>query len=311
MTVSAIPAVQPVYFPFTFLSPGRLSGLERLFRSISVLQPGTGRLPEEMQPFADGGFLTALRPGVSVDAAVRDYLRWGDRHREGLGVAAAWRQHDPPGREAAAFEIAAELRRRVQGTAHDRPADPLHEAALFLHLAQTGDQQRDHVARSLHECARRHLGVFEAVRGEAPVRVDVPFVSEPTDDGRLSRRMVAWARVFLSCPCPRPVFVTHSRAAVEWLCERAPRPRLTDLGRLPETLAAADPGGDVAGFCDALARSLAAPAALGAAPVRAWAGMPPTVFMAHALGGTAPPACDRDDRHAIVIELPEDEADCR
>lgn len=309
MTLTAIPAVRPVYFPFTFLSSGRLSRLERLFRSISVLQPGSERLPEEMQPFAAGGFLAALRPGVSVDAAVRDYLRWGDRHREGVGVVAAWRQHDPPGRDADVFEIAAELRRRAVGPAGAPPADDLHEAALFLHLAQTGDQQRDHVARSLHECDRRHHGLFEAVRGEASGAVEAPFVSVPADDGRLPRRMAAWARVFLACPCRHPVFVTHSRSAVEWLCERVPQPRLTDLAGLPETLAA-DPAKAGDGFCDALAGSLADPAALGAAPVRVWPGMPPNAFVARALGAAIPSASDPDERLTVVIELPEGESGC-
>ncbi len=310
MTLSAIPAVRPVYFPFTFLSSGRLSRLQRLFRSISVLQPGAERLPEEMQPFAEGGVLTPLRPEVSVDAAVRDFLRWGARHRDGLGVVAAWRQQDPPGQEPAAFEIAAELRRRAQGTPHPRPTDPLHEAALFLHLAQTGDQQRDHVARSLHECDRRHLKLFEAVRGEAPGPVDRSFVSVPEDEARLPRRMAAWARVFLSCPCRRPFFVTHSRAALEWLCERVPGARPTDLARLSEALATADPGGADAGFCDALARSLVAPGALSAAPVRVWTGLPPTEMMAGALGAAAPAASGPDERHTVVIELPEDAVDC-
>ena len=315
MTSTAIPAVRPVYFPHTFLPPEILTRLQGVFRSLTVLQPASERLPEEMQPFADCGFLDVLRPpgGGELESTLRGYQQWGDRHREGIGLAAAWHQDHPSGREETAAEIAASVRRRAAGAGTLDAADPPREAGVFLQLAQTADRQRYHVARSLRECDNRHLRLFDTIRGQAQAPDRAPPSGVLAGRDHMPQRMAAWIRCFLACPCPLPVFATHDPGALEWLLERSPAPVRFAVAQRPEVLQAEPAGGDAVGHGDvatirtALGRSLvscgSAPATLTA--VHLWTDLAPPVFFARVLHADADiaPAAGDCARHTVLLEV--------
>jgi hypothetical protein len=315
-------AVQPVYFPQTFLPPETLAALRRVFRSMAVVQPGLASLPEEMRPFADSGFLKVLQPsGEGGDeAALKEYARWGERHHGGLGVAAAWGQEragaDALGADGTPFEIAAAIRRGRATRGGAVPEDPLRAAELFLRLAQEVDRQQHQVGRALSECDRRHGRLFDAVSGEtrAAAGDEGPPPIPPGD--HLPERMAAWARVFLSRSCALPVFVTHLPDAADWLCERSPAPLRFALADLPGLLTEPSPagwapdGGDAVALLTALARAplTSVKDVPGSAlpAVWVWAETPPEVFLARLLraGAAAASAGGEPGRHTLVVQLP-------
>jgi len=316
-------AVRPVYFPQTFLPPDTLAALRDVFRSLTVVQPDPACLPEDMQPFADSGFLDVLpcSGGGGNEGALREYQRWGERHRGGVGVAAAWGQErratDAPGADGTPGEIAAAIRRGPASARSDVPADPLRAAELFLRLAQDADRQQYQVGRTLRDCERRHDRLFDALRGETRRAADGVH-PPPVGGGHMAARMAAWTRVFLSLSCPLPVFVTHHPDAVEWLCERSPAPLRVALEALPGMLpeltpaAGAPDGGDAVALLTALGRSALTPTAFGPGAgaclpaVHVWAETPPEVFLARVLRTDA--ATDssgsRSGRHTFVVQMP-------
>ena len=252
-------AVRPIYFPQTFLPPDTLGCLQRVFRSISILHPGPEGGPEEMQLYVDSGFLDVMGPpaGAVPEGALRDYRQWGDRHHGGVGVVAAWGQGRSAwgmsGGEGTAFEIATAIRNGASpaGTP-PAPSDPLREAVVFLQLAHAADRQEYQIRCSLNECDRRHDRLFDAIRGEArPAAAGAPSAALAGAD-HMSERMMAWTRLFLSGPCPAPVFVTHHPDAVEWLLERSPAPLRLSLAPLTGILQSA-PAGDAPGDTDIVA----------------------------------------------------------
>ena len=316
-------AVRPVYFPQTFLPPETLAALRPVFRSLTVVQPDPACLPEDMQPFADSGFLEVLPcpGGGGNEGALREYQRWGDRHRGGVGVAAAWGQErraaNALGADGTPCEIAAAIRRGADSARSGVPADPLRAAELFLRLAQDADRQQYQLGRTLCDCERRHDRLFDALRGE-PRRAADGVHPPPVGGGHMASRMAAWTRVFLSLSCPLPVFVTHHPDAVEWLCERAPAPLRVALdalpGMLPELTRAggAPDAGDAVAVLTALGRSLLIPTAFGPGAgaglpaVHVWAETPPEVFLARVLrtDGATAPSESRSGRHTLVVQMP-------
>ncbi len=315
--------LQPVYFPLTFLSPASLAALQPIFRSVAVVQPGPGDLPEPMQPFAASGYLKVLRPAGAdgSDAVLQEMQRWGQRHYGGLGAAAAWRQErfaaDALGADGTPHDIAAAIRRGKAGGGVLE--NPLHAAALFLQLAQDFDWQHHQVARALGECSRRHGRLFDAVSGEARPAAEADPLPVAVG-GHLAQRMSAWIRVFLTTRFRGPVLVTHHAQAVEWLGERSPGGLRIAPEALPEVLL---PGpnptgsplerGDLAALLDALTRSPLTPMGQGPSAearlpaVHVWADTPPDVFLARIAGIDVNTVRNEGEaaRHTLVVQLPD------
>jgi hypothetical protein len=321
---SNAPAVRPIYFPQTFLPPAALKSLQPLFQSVTVLQPAAGGLPDEMQPFAESGFLKVLCAGTGsgCEDLLRDFHGWGDRHHGGIGVAAAWRQGrlaaDAFGGEGSPFEIAAAIRRGSGAAEPAAAADPLRDATLFLQLAQTADRQQYQISRALHACDLEHHRLFDSLRGETgPQAADVQG-GQPGCADHMPERMAAWARVFLSRPTPATtVFVSHHPGALEWLRERSPEPLRVALAALPEMLRASPagtaPGGaDTAALLSALDGRPLNPEAYQFPPdprlpaVSIWPETPPLVFIARLLRSDVEPTAQGpgSGRHTFVVQMP-------
>jgi hypothetical protein len=329
--------MKPVYFPHTYMSPSAADALRELFASVAVYQPVAGRVPEEMQPLAAGGFLEVVAPAPGdapdFDRLIRDFEEWGRLHRSGAGLEAALRHGHafwgPAGADGSTFEIASQLRRRVAPETAAGKTDAGLAARVFLQLAQTADQQRHQIAGDLARFDEARARLFAALKGEADPAVSgfepaKEPAAEADEDDRLSLRTVAWARLFLDYPYPSPVFVTHSaglirhlaetvpgrlRVSREGLCRAAgktlcspPSPADDILGLLSDLAAGAFPVEDLT-VDDAEAASPGSPAE--EACLHVWPELPPFDFFNRML---APgPGCGRPPqaswRHTVVMQL--------
>jgi hypothetical protein len=224
--------MKAVYFPHTYLPASAADSLRTLFPSVAVYQPVAGRVPEEMRPLVENGFLEVIAPAAGdeddIDRLIRDFEEWGRLHQGGTGLEAALMHHsafgEPPGAEGSFYAIAAQLKRRMSSELSAKTADPVLTARVFLQLAQTADQQRQQVAVELARYERSQAHLFEALKGArdpAGHEFEPPAAAlrDHDADDRVELRMAAWTRLFLNHPYPSPVFVTPSTVLVRHLAE--------------------------------------------------------------------------------------------
>lgn len=234
--------MKPVYFPHTYLTPSVTDSLRKRFPCVAVYQPTAGRLPDEMRALAETGFVEVVAPAPGdeddFDRLIRDFQDWGRTHQGGAGLESALLHGRPFGGAASAddcpSEIASQLRRRLSPETAAREVDAALTARVFLQLAQAADQQRHQLAVDLARFDEAQAQLFDALKGgsdRAASEFGLPQAFIRGDDGedRLERRLVCWARLFLSVPYPSPVFVTHSPPLIRHLAE-------TVQGRLRVTL---------------------------------------------------------------------------
>jgi hypothetical protein len=239
--------MKAVYFPYTYLSPSVTHSLRALFPSVAVYQPVADRLPDEMRPLAEEGFLEVMAPPPGdeedFDRLIREFQQWSNLHQGGAGLKTAVLHgrpiSGPTSGDGTPAEIVSEIRRRLAPEPAANDSDTTLTARVFLHLAQTVDQLGQQIGRVIARHEKAHARLFDALKGQtdpAPAesgtwgRVD----RDDGGDGRLSLRMTAWARLFSSHPYPSPVFVTRGQAVIRHLAEKVP-------GRLKLGLAGLSP----------------------------------------------------------------------
>jgi hypothetical protein len=224
--------MKPVYFPHTYLPVATADSLRNLFPSVAVYQPTAGRVPEDMRPLVENGFLEVVAPAAgdeaAIDRAIRAFEEWGRLHQGGSGFEAI-RMHgfafgEHPGAEEGLYSIAAQLKRRMSSELAAKTVDTVFTARVFLQVAQAVDEQHQQIAGELARFERSQANLFEALKGgrdPAASDVESPAVvlrGHDADD-RIELRLAAWARLFLKYPFPSPVFVTSSIALIRHLAE--------------------------------------------------------------------------------------------
>jgi hypothetical protein len=332
--------MKPVYFPHTYLPDWAVASLRTLFPSVAVYQPVAGRLPQELRPLVENGFLEVVSPPAGdaddIDRLLRGFEEWGRRHHAGAGLEAAriWGAvfGETSGAEDSLYGIAAQLKRRIASEPDGQKTDSLLAARVFLQLAQEADQQQRQIAGELARYERSQAKLFDALRGRgttAPTEATPPAAnlrSHDVDD-RVEARMAAWTRLFLKYPYDSPIFVTHSTVLVRYLEETLSGRRQASLRDLMG--AAGEPSIDpqlfqksVWPFVQDLAAgriALPEPPAGGlkapeadspsqAIAVHVWPDISAIVFFRRLFPGAAPNGADQPSaqvawRHTIVIQI--------
>ena len=328
--------VKPVYFPHTYLSPSVADALGALFPSVAVYQPVAGRLPDEMRPLAEKGFLEVVAPPpgdeASFDRLMRDFQQWGRLHQGGAGLKtlilhgrhlseAISADGSPP-------EIVSEIKRRIAPEPGSRGSEAALMARAFLHLAQAADWQDFQIASDLARYEEARGRLLDALKGGVdPAGPEFGLWGRSGRDDnredRLELRMVAWAQLFSSHPYPSPVFVTHSQAVIRHLAENVPgrlRLSLAGLSCVVQRLAheKRPPAGDIMAQLVTLADApLSGPDLLnddteekptaGRSSVHLWPDIPPCRFFGHslAMGSTEPdlPPPQPNWRNTWVVQV--------
>jgi hypothetical protein len=245
--------MKPVYFPYTYVSPSVARALRAYFPSVAVYQPVAGRLPDEMRPLAQDGFLEVISPPPGdeedFDRFIRDLQQWGRLHQGGAGLMAAILHGRSPSEPisgdgspaAIASEIRSGMRRRLAPERAPQDGKAILRSRLVLHLAQAADQQDLQIADGLADYEQARGRLFDSLTGrEDPAESEFglrggtdPFGSA---EDRLDLRMDAWARLFSIYPYPSPVFVTHARAVIRHLAENVPGRLRVGFTGLPQAL---------------------------------------------------------------------------
>jgi hypothetical protein len=225
--------MKPVYFPQTYLPPAVADALQALFPSVVVYQPVAGRLPDEMRPLAEKGFLEVMAPPpgdeADFDRLMQEFEQWGRLHQGGAGLRTvilhgrSFSETSPA--DGSPAEIVSAIRRRLAPEPPSRDNEVALMARAFLHLAQTADQQGFQMAGDLARYEKARTRLCDVLKGAADSDGSefgsggmTPLAGSWED--RPDLRLVAWTRLFSRHPYPSPVFVTHSHAVIRQLAAK-------------------------------------------------------------------------------------------
>ncbi len=181
------------------------------------------------------GFLEVVAPPPGdeerLESVARQFLDWGDLHRQGVGIRAARSARSGGGGASPAFDeetcaqIVAEVKRRSQPSDASRGFDPLVPARLFLHLAQEFDRQSRELQSELDGFARRSVELFDSLKGRA-----APL--ESTAGSRRAETPEHIRRVFDRKPFERLVAALSEPAIpLGCFCHPSPRRGCADSGK--------------------------------------------------------------------------------
>ncbi len=219
-------AITPVLFPYTTLSARHRETAGRFFSSLTVLRPLGTEASETRDTDDEGGLrVTAHAPFTDrreeLETLIAEYHRWALQHPD--TDLAAWAGRGPAVPffdETSVARIRAEIRR--SDTARG-PQDPLFDCRLFLGMAEAFDRQMTETARQLEKLEKAESRMLEALKGRDAAPARAPGGGRPPETDvlhyMLTRRIRAWAGLYLAAPLPNAVFVTLSAEAVDQLSE--------------------------------------------------------------------------------------------
>jgi hypothetical protein len=217
------------YMPFTYISEDLTPRLAKAFGQLMVWQPLEGLAPVHMRDLVGGGRLQWRRPEkidpIQLSRAVRSFDQWGELHGGKIGEMNTFFHggQEADALEGSVHQIRSQIRRLGAAGAEEADA-ALFQAALFLCLAHTYDQQQDALARELGS-VRRLETQFGKILGDiddpnASIGPTVsPAGSGAADPGLFmtERRLRAWAKLAASQADPDDVYITTSHAVWEYL----------------------------------------------------------------------------------------------
>ncbi len=240
--------MQPIYFPYTYITEDTLAGLLACFQSVLLYQPTRLNLPPEIRLWHDRGFIELRIPLLNdeqeIAAKLKGFRRWGGIHQKNhLERFKFANDFIPFFGETSTAKIRAEIKNS------DPPPilDQLINTRLFLQFAQEFDRQNEELNHQLNTLAVSEKMLYENLQGELAANSadGLPGEKGPRETGwnyMVPERFSAWARLYLydqkMNKYNRPMlFVTHRSAVIDFLKEKAVDMRKTVMiDSLPLTL---------------------------------------------------------------------------
>ena len=237
--------MQPVYFPFTYISEPMMQALNACFSDCSVYLPSMLNLPDTMQAWQRQQRLHFRVPAAGDEnqlaAVLNDYRRWAELHQD--------RQHSllsrlqmqqteiPFFNDTSTAHIRAQLNRMTGSKVDDEEslgeeAERLRRSRIFLSIAQELDAQHHSVEANFNALRRKERSLFSELQGDELVQ---PMTDESDDASRyldsrdymIPERLQAWSCLMNHFKNPdgdasADFFVTGNRFVIEILNEMLP-----------------------------------------------------------------------------------------
>ena len=225
--------MNPLYFPFTYISEPTATTLQRMFGRVTVYQASAMRTPVHLKRLADDDRIE-LRIPVKGDedqihALLNDFKTWSELHNARDFSFFKTRQgHIPFFEETSVSRIRSDIKHQMQ-TAPASKNNRLLSCRIFLHFAQQYDEQQSELIQNLasHETMRKNL--FANLTGEGihlpeSIAGSDDFPNAGSGDFMTTERMEAWARLFAN-DADRLRFdmlITTSREVIDHIRGKAP-----------------------------------------------------------------------------------------
>ncbi len=229
--------MDPVFFPFTFITEPVARDLSTCFDRSTVLMPSGLQVPNSMRNLADKGRLSLVTPfmtdDVALETTIKNYREWADLHgsrhlRQFIEQIPGPPFHD----DSSVYRLIEEIKTRSRDAGamknqSERRSEFIFQSRIFLLIAQEFDrrnrdlQQDLAVVESMEHNFRRYLHAMENA-------VDV---NQPSDglyrDGRegsymLLERLRAWTCFLFQKAVTARIFVTTRQPIVDRLINAIP-----------------------------------------------------------------------------------------
>ncbi|AOY58207.1 MULTISPECIES: hypothetical protein [Desulfococcus] len=214
--------MEPIYFPFTYVSPFAATLLGACFPRTVVYQPLSDAVPASLRTWADeGGF--DIRVPVDIDNVrllklLDEYQKWADLH-EGKDLKFFKTQSGriPFFEDVSTHRLSTDIRKRVSGESDTPSTDALFDARFFLAVAQEFDRRQNELQDGLATYREMERKFLKELLGD-PEESDIGLGGSPAlhaeDPGghMTEKRLETFARLVREDNAEDRLFVTTSRA---------------------------------------------------------------------------------------------------
>jgi len=243
--------MKPIYFPYTYISNPAAEAVAACFGRFTVYQPLADKLPVPMQPWVDNGVIDIRIPvrgaNRDLESAAENYLNWANLHTASSGINPAslktLKAAAPLLDASLSSQIAADLKKQINGTATDKSSDPALASRIFLYFAQEFDRQSQELNHVLEESRKKEQDLLQDLKMEEDA-LATELKNEPgrqpdvNSDYLIAGRLAAWTRILLSDREPSGLFVTHCAAVLEQMLDSAPAAeKILDFEAIPRSTA--------------------------------------------------------------------------
>jgi hypothetical protein len=244
--------MNPIYFPYTYISTAVAEAAAACFGRCAVYQPLSDQLPRSMQDLVDNGIIDIRIPVAGGDrelvSAANNYLDWAVAHtgssRSNLASLKTLHASIPPVDDTLSFHIVSDIKKQLNDNSGSKFPDKVRAARFFLYFAQEFDRQSQELDHELAEFLQKEHAFIQDLKMEedpqaAEVNREPAQRPEGNTDYLITGRLEAWTRVLLKDTEPADLFVTHSTAMLEQLLDKAPMARkILDIEAIPQLTAA-------------------------------------------------------------------------
>jgi len=231
----------PIYFPSVYLSEHSLAELSVFFPRLAAYSVLPSPAAPHMKRDVENGRLELRVPVRGDDTElmgmIRGYKEWAQLHQgKNLSYFKSHPEKAPFVDENATSYILSTIRRK-NGSDTDRELSEDRKALLFLQFSHEFDASQAELQVDLSTIDSKRKQLFQAIGGDhdepevLPIDT-VAWTQEDTGAYMTAQRMNAWNHLLQHDTAPQGLFVTTSRAAFEFVLDRA------DQAEMLETVAA-------------------------------------------------------------------------
>jgi len=212
--------MQPVYFPFTYISKYVANLFYTFFEKIIVYQPNEYCIPEYLKELSDQKMIDIRVPIKGDEKQLMqmfaEFKSWGETHfRDGAALMREYKKGFY--NELFISQIRSEIIKKKDDLKITEPNYPM-SLRLFLQLAQDFDAKKDEVDQRVLESIKDEVRLFTAMTGESAGSVDMKnFYSEDLGAHMEKQRIEAWFHLMIMDTELSPFLLTNSPAAFDHL----------------------------------------------------------------------------------------------
>jgi hypothetical protein len=239
--------MKPIFFPYTYISNPLAEAVAACFGRFTVYQPLSDNLPLSMQPWVEKGVIDNRIPmkgdTKELAAAAENFQDWASLNVGSSSIHPAslktLKASAPLLEASLSSQLVAEVKKQINRPTTDKSSDHILASRIFLYFAQEFDRQSQELDHVLEEFQKKEQDLIQDLKMEedalaAEFKKDPGHMPDVNTDYLIAGRLEAWTRILFKDEQPSQLFVTHSKAVLEQLLDRAPTAeKILDLEAIP------------------------------------------------------------------------------
>jgi len=228
--------MNPVYFPFTYISEATIEAVASCFRQTVVYQAISQNIPESMKKWAEKGILDIRTPVITDEqkilSIIKDYKNWANLHQGSEKSFLKFQKEKIPFFEDTSEKrIMSEIKRYKEGKKEENEKpDPLLNSRIFLQIAQEFDIQNQDVNKELDGFKGLEHKLMKHLHDNDPEflipNAEFQVIQEDMGNYMTSERIEAWLNLMQHDSELSGIFITSSPAVIELMTDKVPEMKL-------------------------------------------------------------------------------------